>query len=322
MPIAERLSATSLCGEKLIKAAVVSRVWRGELPYIRSWANYYLNYLFFDKIYIIRCDKERFDLLDDFQERIEFIDHPADDEKSVLAALMEFKLPQGMDYILSCDIDEYLILHGKTIHEFIKETPADGYFFRWALCCNVSEGTGDLTENLRMGCSVGHDGKSLSRVAMVDSFFNEHHANMKAGSRLYSGSTDVLNNPCILHFSSRGIEDLVVRGLWQGIKVEAQKNKYITHLDNPPPSFGRLPYRFKIAYFQTRLKKTPFRSDLPALPVDQSRLKDLFEETGVNLGQSRLFEKHYCIEHILMRYPHINFYDVAMSDSRKAVKMI
>lgn len=290
-----------------MNSTVVSRAWFGEVPYIKSWSNYYLETLGFDKILIIRCDHERFDFLDD--KRIEFVDSPANDEQSILNALLNAKMPDS-DYIFLCDVDEYLILQDKNISSFVEKNPQDSHFFQWALNCSVSPSPDDLRTNLELGCSVGHDGKTMFKSNMLRSIVDEHRVDMKQGAIQKNWIGDFVNQPYILHFCSRGIEDLIIRSLFQGIKVEPDKKKYKSCLETPPSRFVHLPYRFKIAYFQNNLKKTQFKTNLPSLQIDKEKLEYLFYKTKLR-KDTNLFKMKYNIENLIEMYPRINFYEVA-----------
>lgn len=294
--------------------AVVSRVWRGETPYVSSWARYYLQELGFDKIIIIRCDEEKFGFLrDEFGDMVEFRDNPAHDEQGILEAITKFDVPKQFDFVLSCDIDEYLILPDKIkIQEFVSKNRADHYFFLWILCCCLESGVSDLRDNLAGGVSVGHDGKSLVKTESMVRFLSEHEVQMIPGAVSLSPN---LNSAFMLHFCCRGMEDLVIKSLWQGIKVEKDKDKYLRCLSGVPMRFEDLPYRFKIAYFQKSLKKLPFTVKIPSLPVDTERLGCLFKETGLDVDFKAVFEKNYCIGHVLERYPRIPFWEAAQAKS-------
>lgn len=286
--------------EKGMACVVVSRAWRGETPYIRSWLNYYLDVLGFDKALILRCDEERFQFIEEeFGERVEFHDRPATSPEAAFAALVDFEIPRHFDYVFSCDIDEYLVLHGKRIHEI---DPHDSRFFWWALCCSTDPSTGDLRDNLRLGVRSGHDGKTLFKTDKAIRFYNEHRAEMEPRSEIFYEKDEFIDSPYVLHFSSRGIEDLIIRSLWQAIKVEVSKSRYSSCMSRPPERFEDLPLRFKVAYLQTRLKKTPFRCDIPSLPVDLDRLESLFELTKIRRGFGP-FLKTYDIDDLIKDYP-------------------
>jgi hypothetical protein len=295
---------------------VVSRAWRGETPYILSWARYYLNHLLFDKIIIIRCDSERFDFLkEEFGERIDFYDKPSNDEIGVFKALSYFPIPEDFDFVLSCDIDEYLAIKEPSIKDFVLSHEADSHFFRWMLCPILGRNVSDLTENLSAGCSTGHDGKSLARTSQAIYFCSEHKIKMQRNTVYYAPSAD---EACMLHFSVRGMEDLLIKSLMQGIKVENDRTKYEDSLINPPEQFDELPIRFKIAYFQSRLKKEPFGFKMPSLDVDLERLSALYLETGLSLEREFdvLFAKDYEIDHLLIKYPKLDFWQVNKSRTK------
>lgn len=289
---------------------VVSRAWRGEIPYIRSWVDYYLNFLGFNKVLIIRCDAERFSFLGEFGSKVDFLDCPANNESTLLGALLDNGIHRDFAYTLSCDIDEYLILHGDRVQDFVGKTQADCYFFPWALCCNTEYGVCDLRQNFSQGCSVGNNGKTMFRNNNAIRMISEHKVQMTNGCKHMNIPPNFHQKPYILHFSSRGLEDVVIRGMWQGIKVEKTKEKYISCLENPPKKFKHLPFRYKVAYFQKRLEKVSVRAEVPPLLVDFPKLQSMFEETGAT-KHSYLFDIKYEIEQILDAYPHINFYQVS-----------
>lgn len=285
------------------KTAVVSRAWRGETPYIRSWVRYYLDHLGFDCAIILRCDSERFDFLsDEFGARVIFIDRPAFSSEGVFKSLADCKIPEGFDYLFSCDIDEFLVLHGRSISDFVENSSWDSCFLWWGLCCSTEPSSLDLKDNLKLGLSMGHDGKTIFRASKAVSFSNEHHVNMEPGSELLFESPSLESSPYVLHMCSRSFEDLMVKSLGQLIKVDAYGGRYLSCLKKPPHDFRKLPLRFKVAYFQSRLEKSPFSCDIPSLPVDVERLEVLFKETGAP-RDNRLFGKPYKVDDLMSGYP-------------------
>jgi len=283
--------------------AVISRAWRGETPYIRSWARYYLDILGFDVAFVLRCDAERFDfLVEEFGQRVRLVDRPASNERGVFRALVEYEIPEEFDYVFSCDIDEFLVLRGMSVSEFVDGSSWDARFFWWGICCSTLPCSGDLKNNLNLGLSLGHDGKTLFRSAKALSLYNEHLVNMLPGSEIFFDRVDLDSSPFVLHMSSRGFEDLVIRAVGQRIKVDAFSSRYLSCLYRPPSDFKNLPLRFKVAYLQQSMKKSPFSCDFPRLPVDKERLFGLFDETSAPRDRS-LFSRTYKIDDILANYP-------------------
>jgi len=283
--------------------AVLSRVWRGELPYIESWIDYYLN-LGFDKVILLRCDDEKFNFLKKFKDQIEFHDIPANSEKTLFDALVKFPINKKFDYLFHCDIDEYLILN-KNIKEFIKETNKDYYFFRWYLNANPNFSTFLINNNLKNGVSFGHSGKVLFNTKKVESIKNEHEVKMKNATN-WDG-----DYPYLLHCVFRGFEDLVIKGIFQGLKVENNKNLYIEQYKNPPKLFQNLALRYKIAYFQNKLKRIERNITLPKLKINLDFIDILKKEIKLDFTKPcRIFDKEYDIADLIKNYPNINFYEV------------
>jgi hypothetical protein len=254
-------------------------------------------------VILIRCDEERFDFLsEEFGDKVEFRDQSAPKiAEDLFHALVQMEIPRQFDYVLSCDIDEYLILHGRTIEEFIENNPHDSHFFWWGICCSVGQTTNDLRDNLKLGVGLGHDGKSLFNVSKALCFLNEHRVILKPNCEVCFQS-DSLSSPYLLHFSSRSMEDLLLRSMLQSIKVEISKRRHHRCLTAPPEKFEDLPLRFKIAYFQTKIKKQEVALDLPPLSVDVSALQSQFSELNMTPNSS-IFEKDYDIKKLLEGYP-------------------
>jgi hypothetical protein len=294
-----------------MKTAVVSRVWKGEIPYIEAWIHYYLHKLVFDKIYLIRCDEERFDFIPK-QENIIFLDHPAKTEEEVFNAITTFKIPTDIDYIFSCDIDEFLVLHDLTVQEFILKNQADSYFFPWFLCCNIENAASNLSENIKQGCSFGHQSKTMFRTSNCLNILTEHEVAMSQDSHhvRFTGK-NLAQEPYLIHFTSRNKEDLVYRGFHQNIKIESDRNKYFENLISPPDKFIDLAFRYKIAFFQKSLNKICLPDNLIDLPVKINEIYSLFEEQQLEiLWMSNLFKKKYSIKHIINLYPNVDFYEL------------
>jgi hypothetical protein len=286
-----------------MRSAVISRAWRGETPYIASWLRYHLDNLGFDAAIILRCDNERFDFVsEEFGDRVRFVDRPAYCGEGVFDSLVKYRIPDDFEYVFSCDIDEFLILHGKTIREFLEGKTWDSCFLWWALCCSTDPCSGDLRNNTAGGVSFGHDGKTIFRTSKAVAFHNEHHVDMQPGSELWFERQGVEDVPFVLHMCSRGFEDLMVRSLGQLIKVDAFENRYLSCLERPPNDFRRLPLRFKVAHLQSKMQKMPFSCALPSLPVDSERLKALFAETEAPMD-NRLFGVTYKVDDLLEEYP-------------------
>lgn len=272
-----------------------------------------MKYLKFDKIFLIVNDNTDFsEVLYEFKGFVSFVNHQAKCEKTLFKSLVDFKLKHTnhYDYILSVDIDEFLIIKEMDINLFLKNTYyQDCYFFPWAINCSVLTDTDTINDSLSCMLSKGHTGKSFYKKTNLKSIKNEHIVEMNKNSK-EKKYHDITKDPYILHCTSRCLEDLVYRGIFQCLKKDNDTKKYINCLKEIPKKFYNLPNRFRIAYIQRNLPKEKCWLEIPKIKIDKNLLKEIMSELHVYKLENHLFDHNYDVQKYVEMYPEKSFMEL------------
>jgi len=235
--------------------AILTRIYSSEVPYINEFIDYHCNYIKIDHIYFILTDTTNFeDIIDKkFLKKITIL-------KSLIFLtihvdlLFNHALPSIKEkYVFNIDVDEFIFLNKElSLKDFIKKNSSYNlFYFKWIMCPSIkyqNNSVFDIYENEPSFVSKKY-GKSMAITKEIDSMFI-HNMKVFNKKRLIVDTNDIF----ILHFSSRGLVDLISRMLSQSFKndtVETINNC----LNNDLQSFGELPSRFKAVLIQKNYKQ-------------------------------------------------------------------
>jgi len=283
---------------------IVVRAYKGELPYIHAFVEYYINHMKADHIFIISTDGTDFNKkLSNYLDKITFSYFTSKTSKQLRSAVCDFKLSEIYDYVLFVDVDEFLYLHSKSLPEFIADCPYDYYRFKWLMCLSTKTNHKSIKEIIKSNSfSIGHAGKVMAKTSMIDNISSEHDVKTNNNAKKITFDSKFKENPFIIHVTARGLEDLMIKGCMQVIKEELKKNNYTKCLTQTPKHFEDLPVRFRLAYFQLHLPKIKIDVNFPELEIDQLEIKKLFRKYKITLSNTRLFDENYNIENYISLY--------------------
>lgn len=291
-----------------------------ESPYLQSFCKWYIDYLKFQKIYFICFDKEDVEKIKNYlREKCPNVCYdilkPKMNKTTTLNVNRSFDqfIPKlKTKYILHVDMDEYLYLGGKNIKEFVHQYKHKFNYFKfgWLQAPSDSLIETDLKECfIKNPIHIGFNGKSLSlniddKGKQIINGIKSHAMNISIkkikkdfAKKPKNYNKDVKNgNPCcLLHFSSRGITDLLIKMFFQ--KLPNTKSANVQSQLRPLfqkkiQKLEEIPTRFLILM---RLRSTENLSDMDQIEIKKI-LNDIPEIT-VDTDQLKLnintFEKQF-----------------------------
>ncbi len=249
--------------------AVLTRGMLDETPFLKEFVQHYLN-IGFDRVYFVNTDTQRGYVADclgpDLAERVTVIDASNQgldwQEKVLNDAVVSIR----ESWILGVDVDEFLFLHGQTIHDIVSRCPADSsrLHFRWALSLSTRYAESSVVDLLDSPLRMSRTVKTMSRRSRLRRM-TVHDSEVSDG-RSVDITTDYATDPFIVHFACRGILDLMARVVGRNYgnakSGPAEVETLRRLIDQPAVRRPPLPFRFHIY----RVQKTT-----PPLPLRLSR---------------------------------------------------
>jgi len=234
--------------------AILTRIYKSEVPYINEFIDYHLNYIKIDHIYFILTDTTKFENIIDkkFLKKITIIKRDVFLIKHV-DSLFNYAVPKIKEkYVFNIDVDEFIFLNKEmSLREFIKKNSCYNlFYFKWIMCPSIkyqNNSVFDIYDNEPL--FVSNTGKSMAITKEIDSMFI-HDMKVFNKKQLIVDTNDIF----ILHFSSRGLVDLISRMLSQSFKNDTMET-INNCLNNDLKSFSELPSRFKAVLIQKNYKR-------------------------------------------------------------------
>ncbi len=233
--------------------AILTRIYKYESPYLNEFIDYHLNYVKIDHIYFILTDDYDFSNIIDqsFMERITMLKNPLFSKKNndrLFNYTIQFIKEK---YVFNIDIDEFIYLNEScSLQDFIKKNSKYNLFnFKWILCPSSNyqnDSVFNICQNEQM--FISDTGKSMALVNDIISI-EVHSMHVINEKKIEVNIDDIF----ILHFSSRGIVDLLLRMLNQKFKNDTLE-KINNFLNNELGSFNLLPSRIKALKLQKNNK--------------------------------------------------------------------
>ncbi len=223
-----------------ITAAVVSRIFIGELPYVISYLDYYLS-IGFSRFYLIINDKNEEapikNYLKKYEKQITYFIPQKDIKDLNYEGFRGCESLIQENYILNVDIDEFLYLKLEdkvyiNIQDFIGEHQYEKYKFDWLMVIN------DGISNKERGFVRPDVGKIMVKTSCGLARFKCHDIfTNKKNLKTFQG------NMYVLHYWGRTFNDIVIKCLYGKLP-----NNKTTNLDemNLDVRKKRLPVRFKL----------------------------------------------------------------------------
>ena len=205
--------------------AVLSRMWRGDLPHLESWLRHYILHLAVQRVYGVVTDPD--DLTDlralilraGFGDQVKLFSEPIN-EDSVNTAIFD-PAQIAETFVLSVDTDEFAVLPvGESLQSFTASEPfAD--FFQMVWRCAPSDTIGEqFTPRIGILCK---NAKPMFRTRRFQRFntphviFCEPPTQQEEGEGMQMYSMDERNcrraqkSLALMHFWYRGVYDALLR---------------------------------------------------------------------------------------------------------------
>ena len=235
--------------------AVVARVFIGDLPYTRSFLDYYKK-IGADEIYLIITNNDEENFIKSYLSSNPFV-------KFIVSATRIIKMPvlSGLlkdietDFILNVDIDEYLDI--KNIKQIFTEEKADKYHFYWNI--TVQDGFSDETKGFDAHFSK-KPYKTMCRTKNIKYWKDSHNCYTT------SNTTTKESKYKLVHYYGRSFNDIVIKSIYGKNYNNRQK---ITSLEEimqsiQSPNVNDLPNRLKMLAVVSRVPKT---NDIMKIPI-------------------------------------------------------
>jgi|GEM_PF-2820865 len=315
---------------------VVTRVSRIEIPFLLSFVDYYLNKMQVDRIsFLVRHQKDFDEIknylldknVDQGKVKTHFIDDGLDiSYRSLTPLILEKTICQ---YLMIVDCDEFLQFKNDiSLKEFMQSFNDDFALFKWKmLVCDKLVGNESKIEFNQF--IEGHDAKYLVKKDRVD-YLEEHFAkiiNRGRPSKIYN------EQAYILHFCLRGIEDALLKTVYQKFAFINKTLNAIKYQScdkiNEDLTNNLLPNRFQIMAFL----KIQIHQKLPRpfnLGIDSEYLKKLWNEEipkKVNLTQllavyAKSKEKLAKDNYFMDLYPNVTLKESSVVTHQKCMEKI
>jgi len=239
--------------------AVVTRIFKGEKPYINNFLDYYVNYLKVDMVYLFSNDETNWNTIihNDFKTRVKIDYCPTEfnEQKNIarnmnlLDYMSTFYLNYiKEDYILNVDCDEYLYTNNKSLNEFVNEYNYDNIYINWVFFSSNNFSDFNPIDVINNTKGIENPvGKSLTKRSSMIKIYDTGNKTMHTPLLKEDATTiklkSIQTNCYIIHITSRNLRDTIIQEhSWNG-------NKNINHfIENKltNDNFNAYPSRFKI----------------------------------------------------------------------------
>jgi hypothetical protein len=289
-----------------MSVAILTRIYKYESPYINEFIDYHLNHIKVNHIYFILTDNYNFiNVIDkSFLKNISLLKNPIFLNKNV-DLIFNYTIPFIKEkYVFNIDVDEFIILNKcKSLEEFIKKNSSYNLFhFKWIIAPSnnyQNNSVFKICENEKM--YISKMGKSMAVTNKIISVMVHSMLVLKENSLNVN-----INEIFIMHFSSRGIVDLILRMINQKFKTDTLENiNYF--LDNDLTSFKLLPSRIKAMILQKNYKYTFNKKFIfPKLKFGiNNELENIFLSEKIIMNEKR---KLFCINNVIKKYNDFELY--------------
>ena len=231
-------------------ACLISRVYIGEIPYIKAFVSHYIR-LKFDKIYLIITRKDEEAEIRSYlnnYDNIEYL-YPLNDG-DVKMLYMNHLIPYiKEDYVLHIDIDEFLDLGLNNIKTLFQESLYDKYHFNWAIVVNDG-----LTSTKVASMGQTHRNKpwkTMCKTSIIEEWVGAIDMKTKTG---IEGHHSKYN---LIHYWGRSYNDLLIKSIYGNGFKDAKScslESVIKYVDDP--DVNELPNRLKMMAVLSRCDKT------------------------------------------------------------------
>mgnify|MGYP003344585188 CR=1 FL=1 len=235
--------------------SVVSRIFKGELPYINSFLDHYIS-LEFEKIYLINTIVEEYNTVKEyilpyiesgFVELLTVTNNEVRIDRVIDYFIKDIK----EEYFLWCDIDEFLILDVDIydLYKFIKEHNYTEVIFCWLLSYNdtdisITNDTYKAIKSFRFKSIVKRD--CILRLGCHNIL---EYRKYKIKSVFYYD----IDKSYVIHLASRSLKDTLIKSIYGNMNIEIRGTNYTKDSVNKLLNNNELPKKFKLIAFYNEL---------------------------------------------------------------------
>jgi hypothetical protein len=219
----------------MVSIGLLSRIYKCETPYINEFLEYYIKYIKVDNIYLIVTDNTDFTKIIDTKFKVTLITN-----NEILSTHVDKVFKYALkyikdDWILNVDVDEFLYLNGVNLKNILIN--CNIVRFRWVLCpaCNLFNKS--IKEIIKNNKLINFN--NYKSIALKKDILKMKCHNMKMKNR-----REKFTNAFIIHISSRGIYDMLLRSLNQKFKSN-NINIIKNFIDSKINKFLDLPIRIR-----------------------------------------------------------------------------
>jgi hypothetical protein len=283
---------------------VISRIYIGEIPYIKAFINHYLR-LKFDKIYLIITKKEdesRIRTCLKEYDNIEYM-YPLNDGDVKMLYMNHLIQFIKEDYVLHVDIDEFLDLGvGNTIKMLFKTVSYDKYHFTWAIV--VNDGL-TATDSASLGQTHRNKPwKTMCKTSIIEEWVGAIDVKTKSG---VDGHHSKYN---LIHYWGRSYNDLLIKSIYGNGFKDAKccsLDNIIKYVDDV--NVNSIPNRLKMMAVLSRCHKTiRLNNDYCLKYIELDKEEALLTDVITMDQRERMFKKYTEFKNRLDYTTHIEPY--------------
>jgi hypothetical protein len=231
--------------------ALVSRVYIGELPYIKYFLDYYIK-IGIDKIYLIITNKTEAPLIMSYIKDYMYITEVVINEtRTINMRIFNMdKINIKEDFTLFLDIDEFLDISPlKNIKDILKDEPGDKYNFNWII--KVNDGFSNNEKGYNKTSSK-KPFKTMCRTALIDRWEGSHNFITKRET------IPVKSKYRLIHHYGRTFNDILIKCIYGKGMLNKDKNTSLDEVlkDIRSDDVNDIPNRFKMLALVSRVPKT------------------------------------------------------------------
>ena len=235
--------------------SVVSRIFKGELPYINSFLDHYIS-LRFEKIYLINTIVEEYNTVKEyilpyiesgFVELLTVTNNEVRIDRVIDYFIKDIK----EEYFLWCDIDEFLILDVDIydLYKFIKENKYTEVRFSWFLSYNDTDISITNDTYKAFECYIKKSIVKTDCILRLGCHYILEYRKYKIKSILYYD----IDKSYVIHLGSRSLKDTLIRSIYSRMNYKKRGTNYTKDSINNILNNNELPIKFKLIAFYNEL---------------------------------------------------------------------
>ena len=281
--------------------SVVSRMFKGELPYINSFLDHYI-LIGFKKIYLINTIVEEYDTIKEYilpyiESGFVELFTVTNNEVLIDRVVNYFVKDIKEEYFFFCDIDEFLILDVDIydLYKFIKENNYTEVKFTWLLSYNDTDSsiTNDTYNAIK--CYIK---KSIVKTDCILRLGCHNIRTYKEKKRKSVFRYDI-DKSYVIHLASRSLKDTLIKSICSNMNIEFRGTNYNKDSINNILNNNELPIKFKLIAFYNKLcnsnKENVVNLNNDLLKIDYSYENKLIGDVNYDLLKEIYYKQKFKI---------------------------